>query len=310
VRHVRMMTVCLVALCGIGALAVANASAELPEWGKCVKVPITIKGKVHKKGSYANSNCTEKAGGEYEFVKGTVEFPDREFTNTMTSPEAVLTTAHEPEVRCTAETATGELSGSKEVSNVRVKFKGCKTKIPTLACENVATGSVGEETVKYVEGEIETRALKGKLGYISGKGTATPVVGLELEPREKDTQLAFFGCGDSGEHPTPFIFTNVGANLSNKKSGGAAIISPISPINKMGTETTQVYAQKKVENPETHDLENVLGAQEPSAFENGKPAFLEAQTLDWLQEEKWETAAQEETAVTKLNSGEELEIKA
>jgi hypothetical protein len=310
VRHVRIMAVCVVAVCAICALAAANASAALPEWGKCVKTPVTIKGKEHKTGKYANSNCTEaQTRGEYEFVKGTEELPTKTFTNTMTSPEAVLNTSFGVEVKCTAETATGELSGTKEVANVRVTFKGCMANLAELPCENTAVNESTNsehpnEVIKYIRGEIETRELKGKLGYISGKGTATPVVGLELEPAKKHEQFAFFGCGSTGENPTPVIFSNVGANGFNRKNGGDAIISPISPINTMGTETTQVYAEKTVEG------EKVRGVQEPSAFENGKPAFLETQLLLGSTETEWANASQEETAVTKLTSGEEIEIKA
>jgi hypothetical protein len=72
----------------------------------------------------------------------------------------------------------------------------------------------------------------------------------------------------------------------------------------MGTETTQVYQEKTVEG------EKVRGVQEPSAFENGKPAFLETQLLLGSTETEWANASQEETAVTKLTSGEEIEIKA
>jgi hypothetical protein len=306
VRHVRIMAVSVVAACAICAFAAANASAALPEWGKCVKVPVTIKGKEHTKGKYANSNCTEKTGGEYEFVGGTEGLTGgKEFTNTMTTPEAALETSRGIRVSCSAQTATGDLSGTKEVSEVRVTFTGCHltTLLVGWTCENEFV-----ENHKYVEGTIVTRKLKGKLGYISGKGTASPVVGLELEPEVKQTPFAIFGCGEPG-FASPVIFSEVGRKPRGA-NGGDSIISPISPVNTMGTQTTQVYLEKKVENPETHELEAVKGVQEPSSFENGKPDFLESQTFNGFGELGWEGASQEETAVTKLNSGEELEIKA
>jgi hypothetical protein len=312
VRHVRIMTVSIVAACAICALAAANASAALPEWGRCVKVPVTIKGKEHTKGKYANSNCTEaQAGGQYEFVKGTEEIPNRDFTNTMTSSSATLESAFGIYTRCTGETATGELSGTKEVSNVRVTFTGCVASLGNFVCENEFKSSEveGKTHFEYTEGEIKTRGLKGKLGYISGKGTANPVVGLALEPEEKHGLFAFFGCGSSAP-ATPVIFSNVGVKPFSKINGGDSVISPISPINTMGKQTTQVYAIKKVENPETKELENERGIQAPSAFENGKPDFLEAQFEIGSSQGEYRPAAQEETAVTELTSGEELEIKA
>jgi hypothetical protein len=306
VRHVRIIAVCAVAACAICALAAANASAALPEWGKCVKVPVTVKEKVKTKGAYANANCTEKTGGEYEFLKGTEPIENKDFTNTMTTPEAVLEESNGLSVRCTAENATGSLSGTKEVSDVRVTFTGCRLPALDFTCENFFEGKEG--VYAYTEGEIRTRPLKGKLGYISGKGTATPVVGLSLTPENKGEFFAVFGCGTSGLDD-PVIFSEVGAKPKGP-NGGKSIISPISPVNTMGTETTQVYTEKKVANPETGALENVKGVQEPTAFENGKPDFLETRAFDGFGELEWAQSAQEETAVTKLVSGEELEIKA
>jgi hypothetical protein len=317
-----MLTVCIVAAFAVGAIAATSASATLPEWGKCVKLPATIKGKERKAGTgkFSNSNCTiATTGGEFEFVHGTSELPNTAFTNTMTSHEALLELSDGINVKCTSQVATGNLSGTKEVSNVEVTFKGCITNFANLACENFFKFENVEEKIKteYTEGEILTRRLKGHLGYISGKGTATPVVGLELEPEQKHNLFAFFGCGQKShaaggagtESAVPIIFSQVGEKPTGT-NGGDSIISPISPVNTMGKETTQTYKEKKKENPETHEIEAEKGVQEPQAFEGGKPDFLETQLLDVFGEITWQPSAQEETAATKLNSEEELEIKA
>jgi hypothetical protein len=94
------------------------------------------------------------------------------------------------------------------------------------------------------------------------------------------------------------------------ENGGDSIISPISPVNKMGTETVQEYREMTKENPETHEIEVEKGIQDPASFENGKPDYLESQIFNGYGEGGWERSGQQETAVTKLNSGEELEIKA
>jgi hypothetical protein len=306
VRHIRMLTLCLMATFAVGALAASSSSAALPEWGKCVKLPAIIKGKEKTKGKFANANCTEATGGEFEFVKGTAELPSTEFENNMTSSEAILETSLGVQVKCTAQTARGDLSGTKEVSNVEVRFKGCQANLLELACENEFQLNEESGKFEYVEGEIMTRSLKGKLVYISGAGTAEPVVGLQLEPTEKNNLFAFFGCGSKGG--APILFSQVGRKPTGA-NGGDKIVSPITPINQMGTETTQVYRAKRVENPETHEQEIVKGVQEPNEI-NGKPAFLETQILDGFGEIAWSSSSQEETAVTKLVSGEELEIKA
>jgi hypothetical protein len=307
------MAVCVAAVCAICALAAANASAALPEWGRCVKVPVTIKGKEHKTGKYSNSNCTEaQSRGEYEFVKGTEELPGGTgFTNNLTSEKATLETSFGISVNCTGESATGDLSGTKEVSNVQVTFTGCVASLGNFACENTFKEEEGgEDNFKYIKGEIKTFGLKGKLVYISGQGTSEPKVGLELEPSEPKQWFAFFGCGPGGEHPLPAIKSIVGEKTPGP-SGGDKVVSPITPINTMGTETVQKYEIKKVENTETHELSNERGVQEPSEI-GGKPAFLETELFIESAEGKgsWGKAAQEETANTKLDSGEELEIKA
>jgi hypothetical protein len=314
VRHVRMLGLCLVAAFAVGALAASSSSAALPEWGKCVKLPAIIKGKEKTKGKFGNANCTE-AGTEYEFLKGTTQLPSTEFTNKMTSSEAVLELSVGIQVRCTGQTATGLLSGTKEVSDVEVTFTGCNAPQLSFSCENQFINESTEEnpnTFKYIAGEIKTRRLKGKLGYISGAGTATPVVGLSLEPEEKKGLFAFFGCGSheaGNPNPVPLIFSQVGRKPTGE-NGGDSIISPISPVNTMGKETTQVYREKRITNPETGEEEAVKGVQEPSSFENGKPDFLETQLFLGEASIEWLKSSQEETAVTELNSEEELEIKA
>jgi hypothetical protein len=312
-RRVRIMAACVVAACAICALSAASASAALPEWGKCVKLPATIKGKEKKagKGKFADSNCTEP-GTEYEFVKGTSGLSGgTEFTNTMTSSKATLETSFGISVECTGQTATGFLSGTKDVSNVTVTFTGCEIGFLEFPCENTYAEDEAESyEFHYIAGEIKTFALKGKLVYISGEGTGSPVVGLQLEPEQKKGWFAFFGCGTAGSHPLPAIKSIVGRN-PHGANGGDKVVSPITPVNTMATETTQKYEVKKVENPETGELENERGVQEPSEI-NGKPAYLETQLFAEGESgtSEWGKASQEETAVTKLNSGEELEIKA
>lgn len=314
-RHVRLVGLCLIAAFVVSALAAATSSAALPEWGKCVKLPAEINGKVKTKGKYADANCTEKlapATGEYEFLKGTSGLVGgTEFTNTATSAKVSLETSFGISVNCTGQTARGELSGTKEVSQVSVTFTGCEASLCSFPCENTFAEDEGEEgNFHYRKGEIVTFGLKGRLVYISGAGTPDPSVGLQLEPEEKKGWFAFFGCGPGKAHPLPAIKSIVGRKTYGS-NGGDKIVSPITPLNAMTTETTQKYEIKKVENPETHELENEPGIQEPSEI-NGKPAHLESQLFieGGSGTGNWGNAAQEETAVTRLNSGEELEIKA
>jgi hypothetical protein len=201
---------------------------------------------------------------------------------------------------------------------VVVTFTGCSVNlIPEFSCENTfaetpgteGKGGGGDSEFHYVEGEIKTFGLKGKLVYISGQGTASPEVGLELEPNSKGGWFALFGCGPKGNNPLPAIKSVVGRKPSGT-NGGDKIVSPITPINAMGTETVQAYKSAVHTNPETGEVED-RGIQAPDEI-NGKPAHLEGMLFFESAEStgEWGSAAQVETAVTKLNSGEELEIKA
>jgi hypothetical protein len=307
-RIIRLVGLSLVAAVAVGALAAATASAELPEWGKCVKVPYELNGKIHKKGPYANANCTEKVetGGQYAFLKGTTGTANTAFTAVQTTEKAQLETAQGISVECTSTVATGNLSGTKGVSNVSVTFKGCRLPLLTFTCESFFRNEFPNKYV-YNEGEIVTRGLKGGLGYISGKGGPSPSVGLSLTAQEPKGLFAEFVCGTENSG-VGVLIVRVGAK--EKKGGGDSIISPITPINQMGTTLTQTYTEKQVENPETHELETERGHQEPEKFENKPQDVLESETSDGFATLGWTQSGQIETLQTTLNSGEELEVKA
>ncbi len=304
-RHVRMLGVCLVAVCAIAALASASASAALPEWGKCVKVPVEVKGKVKTKGKYTNANCTEKGTGEYEFLKGTEGTAGTEFTAVQTSEKAELETTEGIKVECTSTVAHGSLSGTKEVSGVEVTFEGCKLPLLSFTCEGFFEEHYPNKYI-YNEGEIITRRLKGGLGYVSGKGSTEPSVGLALLPEEKNGLFAEFVCGTENSG-VGVLVVRVGAK--EKKGGGDSIISPIGPVNTMGTVLTQTYSEKTITN-EAGETEVERGHQNPESFENGKKDVLESETGDGFGTLGWAQSGQIETLNTSLNSGEELEIKA
>ncbi len=306
-RHVRTLGLCLIAAFMMSAVASATASANLPEWGKCVKVPVEINGKLKTKGKYVDANCTEKTGtGEYEFLKGTSGTPNTAFTAVQTTEKALLETAIGIDVECNSTVATGSISGSKEVSGVSVTFEGCRLPLLSFTCESFFRNEFPNKYV-YNEGEIVTRGLKGTLGYISGKGTATPSVGLSLIPEEKKGLFAEFVCGTENSG-VGVLIVRVGAK--ENKGGGDSIISPITPVNQMGTALTQTYSAKKIENPETHELENEKGHSEPENFEGKGKDVLESETSDGFATLGWTQSAQIENLETRLNSGEELEVKA
>jgi hypothetical protein len=308
-RIIRIAGLSLIAAVAVGALASTSASAALPEWGKCVKVPYELNGKVHKKGKYADANCTEKLGtstGEYEFLKGTSAVGNTQFTAVQTSEKAVLQTAQGVSVECTSTVATGNLFGAKEVSGVAVTFKGCRLPLLSFTCEGFFENEFPNKYI-YKEGEIITRSLKGHLGYISGQGTASPTVGLSLTPEEKGGLFAEFVCGTENSG-VGVLIVRVGAKEKKSENGGDSIISPITPVNQMGTALTQTYSEKQIE-VEPGVFENEHGIQEPEKFETGKRDVLESEASTAFGTLGWSQSGQIETLQTSLNSGEELEVK-
>jgi hypothetical protein len=206
-------------------------------------------------------------------------------------------------VECEAETNTGEAEGKNKVANVHVVFTGCKL-FGSSPCN-----SAGAE-----EGEVVVNPLKGKLGWLN---KATKEVGVVLEPAAKHAAFASFVCAG-------FAYTSVG--VGNKKEGafylssgcigacpGATpeeekhggydqIISPITPVNTMTNEFTQVYKvnaehqnePRSLEGKHVSQLEDWLVLQ----FEGGEPFGGSA----------WSPAGEE---LTNVNTPEEEgEIKA
>jgi hypothetical protein len=275
VKHVRILGIAIVAVLAIAAIAATTASA-LPEWGKCT---------AQAGGKYSDSNCTVKAKkgtGTFEFTKGK-SLKNMPFSGSNVGSGGVLTTqlrhcfSFEPvpretrkkcaeegdeeqlgevvSIECESEHNTGEATGANEVTNVSVKFLGCKL-FGSVPCSN------GPD-----EGEILVKPLKGKLGYID---KAEKKVGLVLEPKTKKGDFANFTCGS-------IIGTVVGVGNSKEgaffepesKGGNDQIISPITPVNTM----TSTYEQVYTVNPET--FENI-----PSKFEGKPTSLLESYTYN------------------------------
>ncbi len=286
-KHLRIMRLSALAALVVGAMMSASASAALPEWGKCVKMAT---------GRYANAQCTGgkvKKGG-YEWDRGTAAIEKKGFTSSGGAAELRTTTGIATD--CTSETTKGELSGSKGVSHVEVTFQGCHANLEGLICTGGEIEEIAEGYLKEKPGEIKTRELQGALGYIEGKGTADPVVGISLTPEAKHGLFAQFICGGA-------LVVRVGAKA--KKGGGDSIISPITPANQMVSTAVQTYTQQQeCEEAECHGT----GVQIPASFEGGKQDILETEISDNFGETEWAQSGQTLTTTNTLE--EEVEIKA
>jgi hypothetical protein len=333
VRHVRMLGLCLVAALALGAYAVSSASAL--EWGKCEfagpghnytgpNCAKSEKAKPKGSGEYEWRKATEVA--EKRVAEG--KSPGVPFTGE--SPEGaggVLTTGLadcEPgeyakqrvtrqkceeggghyyvpnstiKIKCLDEHAEGTTEGKNKVAGVQVTFTGCE--VLAAPC----TGIHGE-----AEGEIKTNLLKGKLGWISKPAKE---VGVVLEPAGKPKTFAEFTCLKGYQHITVAQgnkkegawYTSAGCYgecpgtlpEEEKHGGYDRIISPITPVNEMTEEFTQVYTVTE-------------GRNQPEKLE-GKPRY---QLEDFIEvpagSTVWENAGEE---ITNVNTPEEAgEIKA
>ena len=148
-------------------------------------------------------------------------------------------------VECEGEHASGESTGTDEVTNVSVRFMGC------------ASFGVPATSEGLPAGEIQVNPLKGRLGYIAVKRTATPTVGVLLEPATAGGEFAEFGV-----HRRMWTRLHVGSGERHDEgafyeereppaypTGHDGIISPIIPVNQMTHTFTQKYKGEESEVP-------------------------------------------------------------
>lgn len=170
-KRLQAMAVCLGLLLTVGAGAAASASAQAPEYGRCEKVAKPYNG------GFTNSGCTTTSPtrvGKYEWHPGVV----KKF-QTSSGGAGVLEEVGKYSVGCSSESSTGEYSGTKEVKNVVVKFKGCK--VTPYICTSEG----------YEEGELVTKALEGRVVWEKESEHKTA---LDLYPQGGE-QFIEFTCG-------------------------------------------------------------------------------------------------------------------
>jgi hypothetical protein len=226
-KRVGVFVVCLVAVFAVST--VATATEELPEIGRCVKLPGPA---THR---YATGTCTTKSEGEntgrFEWEPG--PGPNPGFTGTAEA--SVLETLGKTSLRCHAGTVKGEFTGPRS-DVATITFSGCELgSLSGIACQ----------TPGAKEGEVLTNLLEGGIGYISGAGTAKPVVGMRLAPAA-GTQFARVEC--SGTVVTV---------------SGSVIGTVTGAINKMTLSTWLKFKAAK-------------GKQIPEQFEGGPTSVLGA----------------------------------
>jgi hypothetical protein len=280
VRHVRMLGLCLAAALALGAYAVSSASAlewgkceNVGSGGNYTGPNCTKAEKAKPKGTgeYEWRKASEVA--EKREAEG--KSPNVSFTGHSVGSGGVLSSnirvcavnkvglrvtrqkceeeggkdelwfgegLELPAVECEAEANEGgHTEGKNKVGGVTVRFTGCLY-VGTYPCTTEGAGA----------GEIVTTQLKGKLGWIN---KSAKEVGLVLEPEQHhglytsfqcNTELFIVGVGNKKEGAwyTTSCSEGIcpGATPEEEKHGGYdQVISPITPVNQMTSEFTQVY---------------------------------------------------------------------
>jgi hypothetical protein len=154
--------------------------------------------------------------------------PSSGVTLNGTSGAGLLETKSGTKVTCTSNTDSGEITGPKAVSKIKVTFKGCES------------GGFKCSTAGAASGELVTEELKATLGYINA---TTKEVGVDFTP--VGAKFIEFNC--------------VGGIIEVTVTG--SVICPVTPINtKTKTFTVACRQEKGIQKPTklVGELEDVL----------------------------------------------------
>jgi hypothetical protein len=220
-RLQRIFWLCLLAALGANAVASATASAAPPAYAECVAT----------EGPFTSPNCRHLGPPDtwaivpFEFG---AEQPLDTFDANAKVDDVRIETTSLAALTCRDGSSSGQFSGSKEQKSVVLALRGCRLGATKCA-------SAGEQA-----GKILTNPLEGVLGYLAGKGTSTPTVGLRLS-------------AETG----PFLLEATCGNVSIRLSG-AAIGVVGHDINLISELSTQSFTQ-------------TAGVQAFTSFEGGTP---------------------------------------
>jgi opacity protein-like surface antigen len=243
--------VCASAFC---ALAAAQASAALPEIGRCEKLAGTPTGKGKRlayDGHYKNRACTKESAtdtGRYEFLAGTGE--NKEYENPGSLEAVTLVTAAGTAIDCKNHKSFGEITGAKTETNSLTLYECEDTNIHE-PCQTL----ISEDKPQEEQGKIGFEPLEGELGFVNKSGKK-PLVGWELKPKT-GSLIALFECGAT-------------KGLGTKVTLEGSVIGEIKPVDRPHEEFKESFVA-------------TAGHQEPEEFEGGTATGLKAMFLSGLE---------------------------
>jgi hypothetical protein len=183
-KRIRIICICLTVAVVMGAVA-ATASAEAPEFGRCLK---TKEGGGTK---YTSAKCTVVASGEkenfewYPAFGGGKPLAQAGFTTAL-KPETFVTLEWKAgsKITCRGETSGGEYTSNKTVGGIVLKFTSCET--GGTKCSN------GGQS----EGHVTWNELDGSLGvWKTGETQVKDKLGISLRPTTGEELVEFFCAG-------------------------------------------------------------------------------------------------------------------
>ncbi len=277
-KHIRTLAVFLAALFALTA-AGASAKSTLPEWGGCEVA-------TNNEGHFGNASCTDpvkrlygKYAGEYEWNTGAAFHNGYGIEGYAFYPVIGATTFETTggaQIACSGGSGEINLGPSPgEIKGALLTFAGCKEaggeQQPCHSAEyfpNGENGYISNEFVKWDEGE----GLRGKLGFVAGKRSDSPTVGLSFasfnafkpETKEHERLLTAICRGSLG---TVWI--------GEGKKGKNEVISLITPVDQMTTEYQQVFSQ------------SAPGLQSPAGWEKGGAVYLQEFLLHNWERSSW-----------------------
>ena len=210
--RIRMAALALVAVAVTAAFAAAQASAALPEIGRCAPAAL-------KNGNYKYKSCVVPASppgkGAFEFTPGPGAQP--KFEAGIGTP--VLRTVGGKQVGCANGGIAGEWTGPKTATITSLAFEGCGT-----AKTKCATNPGGSTITNG-------NPLEGELGLIVGG--EKPLAGLDIRAKSPNTEILSFQCGSPITEPPAEHWTVEGS-----------VIGSIKPADRMISEYRLLYAAK------------------------------------------------------------------
>ena len=213
--RVRTFGLCAIASVALFLAVATSASAEPPEFGRCVKVAIGT-------GAFATGNCTSEGGEKkFEWMAGPPSNPQFSIGASAKGDSVAFEgTVSKAKIVCEFSTGAGEILSPSTIGNLTLTLTGCETAGFPCASNAEASGSDGPPELH----KIEWGGLSGELGVVkAAEPPLKDMIGLTLAGETN------FYCGGGA----------IGVTLRGSAIGA------IAPTNSMTTKRTWHFKTAK-----------------------------------------------------------------